>query len=209
MVARVKLARPALLFVVIASLLAGCSASAVSTPRPSAASTGSGTPEVRPTPAFVDGLPTSCEAFFSGLTSFVSPDGSLVLDPGWKSAPGVPRQETSGYGTYDPTLAALLSTNPGLICDWAPPTGPTDTFLTTQVRHIDSATQQTALARMTELGWSCNEFYGGQWCLTNDSHTGRSIGESQFLGHGVWLASDWNDAGPDTYTPELVKILFG
>jgi hypothetical protein len=135
-----------------------------------------------------------------------------VLDPAWKSGPGKPRAETSGYGTYDPTLASLLSKEPGLICDWAPASGPSDTFLTTQLRHVDAATQQAALARMKELkelGWGCGATNGGEWCLTDDSHTGRSIGESQFVGNGDWLASNWNNAGPQTYPPELLKILFG
>ena len=83
------------------------------------------------------------------------------------------------------------------------------TFLTTQLRHVDDATQQAALTRLKELGWTCSSEYGGQWCLTNDSHTGVSIGESQFLGKSVWLASDWNNAGPENYTPRLLTILFG
>ena len=206
-----KFATPALLCLVVLSL-AGCTASATSTPTRSTASPSSSTLSTPATPAIVDGLPSSCDAFFSGLKEFVSPDGSLVLDPTWKSGPGKPRIETSGYGTYDPILAGLLSKDPGLICDWAPSAGPSDTFLTTQLRHVDAATQQAAIARMQELkdlGWGCSESYGGEWCLTNDSHTGRSIGESQFVGHGDWLASNWNNAGPETYTPELLKILFG
>ncbi|WP_205244991.1 hypothetical protein [Leifsonia tongyongensis] len=203
-----KLAEPALLCLVLLTLT-GCTSPATTLPIRSTASRSVGTPSPTATPTIVDGLPSSCDAFFSGLKKFVSPDGSLVLDPTWKSGPGVPRAETSGYGTYDPTLANSLSKAPGLICDWAPPTGPSDTFLTTQVRHVDAVTAQAAIVRMKQLGWFCSEFYGGEWCLTNDSHTGRAIGESQFLGHGDWLASNWNNAGPETYTPELLRILFG
>ena len=207
-VASVKLAKPVVLCILVLTLV-GCTAPAKAPPTSTAPSHPSSTPSAQATPAFADGLPTSCDAFFSGLKDFVSPDGSLVLDPAWKSAAPETRQEASGYGTYDPTLAGMLSKDPGLICDWAPVAGPSDTFLTTQVRHVDAATQQAAIARMTDLGWGCSESYGGEWCLTNDSHTGRSIGESQFLGHGDWLASDWNNAGPETYTPELLKILYG
>ena len=158
------------------------------------------------TPAIEDKLPTSCDALYSGLNDFMSDGGSLVLNPAWRSGPGVPR---TGYGTYDADLAGMLSNNPGLICDWAPPTGPSDTFLTTQMRYVDVATGQAATARMRAMGWFCGQAYGGQWCVTNDSSTGRSIGESHWVGQGYWIASNWNNAGPRSYTPELLKRLFG
>jgi hypothetical protein len=103
----------------------------------------------------------------------------------------------------------MLSQNPGVICDWAPAKGPTDTFLTTQFRHVDAATQKAVIARINNLNWGCSIASDGEWCLTNDSHTGRSIGESQFVGDGVWIASNWNNAGPETYTPRLLQALFG
>jgi hypothetical protein len=201
----VKLATPALLFV-LAIALTGCTSSATKQPTTSTTVQSLGTPTPSATTAFVEGLPTSCEAFYSGLENFVSDDGALVLNPAWKSGPGVPR---SSYGTYDPSLDGPLSQSPGLICDWAPSAGPSDTFLTTQIRRVDEATRQAAFARMNQLGWSCGQAYDGRWCVTNDSHTGRSIGESQYFGHGIWLASNWNNAGPETYTPELLKRLFG
>ena len=176
---------------------------------PTRGSSPASAPAPATTPNVVDGLPANCDVLFSGQKTFVSPDGSLVLNPAWKSGPGTSRPVASGYGTYDQTLAGMLSTDPGMICDWAPPTGPSTTFLTTQLRHADDATQQAALTRLKELGWECSPDYGGQWCLTNDSHTGVSIGESQFLGKGIWLASDWNNAGPENYTPRLLTILFG
>jgi hypothetical protein len=178
-------------------------------PIPSRAPSQASTPTPADTPNVVDGLPADCATLFSGLKTFVSPDGSLVLNPAWKSGPGTSRPVASGYGSYDPTLAGMLSSDPGVVCDWAPPTGPSTTFLTTQLRHVDAATQQAALARLKGLGWGCNPDYGGEWCLTDDSHTGVSIGESQFFGKGVWLASDWNNAGPETYTPRLLMTLFG
>ncbi|MFF1572482.1 hypothetical protein ACFVWR_07010 [Leifsonia sp. NPDC058292] len=203
-----KLARSAVIGLIVLSL-AGCTASAASTPTrtPAAHSSASPAPSAAPV-VDDDGLPTSCDAFYSGLHDFVSPDGSLTLNPAWKSGPGAPRAEGSGYGTYDPALAVMLSNAPGLICDWAPATGPSDTFLTTQLRHVDAATEQAVIARMHQLGMGCGKAYSGEWCVTNNSDTGRSIGESQWVGHGVWLASNWNNAGPQTYTPELLKILF-
>jgi hypothetical protein len=206
----VKLAAPAFVCIVVLAL-AGCSMSSASAPTASkaSASAASSAPAPDPSPSVVDGLPANCDAFFSGQKTFISPDGSLVLNPTWKSGPGEARAVSVGYGTYDPTLAGMLSTDPGMICDWAPPTGPSTTFLTTQLRHVDDATEKAAITRLNELGWTCTAEYGGQWCLTDDSHTGVSIGESQFLGKGIWLASDWNNAGPDTYTPRLLHILFG
>lgn len=205
-VAHVRLAKPALLCLV-AIALTSCTSPA--TTQPIRSTIGTSTPAPSATPAFVDGLPTSCDALYAGLEKFVSDDGSLVLNPAWKSGTGVARAEASGYGTYDPVLSASLSQSPGLICDWAPAAGPSDTFLTTQIRHVDAATQQAAFSRMNELEWGCGQAYDGRWCVTNDSHTGRSIGESQYFGHGIWLASNWNNAGPETYTPELLRRLFG
>ncbi|WP_157780338.1 hypothetical protein [Leifsonia xyli] len=203
-----KLARSAVVGLIALSL-AGCTAAATSAPTQSAVAHGPSSPTGSATPAVVDGLPTSCKAFFSGLTTFVSPDGSLVLNPPWKSGSRAPRADASGYGSYDSTLAPMLSQDPGIICDWAPANGPTDTFLTTQFRHVDAATAQAAITRMEQLNWGCSAIYDGEWCLTNDSHTGRSIGESQYLGHGDWIASNWNNAGPETYTPRLLQSLFG
>lgn len=157
-------------------------------------------------PATVDKLPTSCEALYSGLNEFMSDGGSLVLNPAWRSGSGAPRTD---YGTYDADLAGMLAKNPELICDWAPATGPSDTFLTTQMRHVNVASGQAATARMRAKGWFCGQAYNGQWCVTNDSSTGRSIGESHWVGQGYWIASNWNNAGPQTYTPELLKRLFG
>lgn len=193
----------------IALSLAGCTASATSAPSQSATHQATHSPVASATPAVADGLPTSCKAFYSVLTTFMSPDGSLVLNPAWKSGPGVVRAEAGGYGSYDPTLAPLLAHNPGVICDWAPSAGPSDTFLTTQFRHVDDTTAQTAIAHLEQLNWGCSPVYDGMWCLTDDSHTGRSIGESQYFGHGDWIASDWNNAGPETYTPRLLQSLFG
>jgi hypothetical protein len=47
---------------------------------------------------------------------------------------------------------------------------------------------------LEQLNWGCSPYASGMWCLTNDSHTGRSIGESRYFGHGDWIASDWNNA---------------
>lgn len=205
---RVKLAKPAVIGLIALSL-AGCTAPATSAPTHSASTHVLSSPAPSVTPAVVDGLPSSCDAFYSSLRTFVSPDGTLKLDPAWKSGPGASRAAASGYGSYDPMLAGLLAQQPGLICDWAPATGPSETFLTTQFRHVDAATAKAVVARIENLDWGCSPTYDGMWCLTDDSHTGRSIGESQYVGRGVWVASNWNDAGPETYTPRLLQSLFG
>ncbi|NEN04719.1 hypothetical protein G3T36_02440 [Diaminobutyricibacter tongyongensis] len=203
-----KLSSATVLCIVVLAL-AGCSAPAAGAPTPSRSSAAAAAAAPVTTPGIVDGLPADCNGLFRGLETFVSPDGSLKLNPAWKSGPGTLRSIADGFGTYDPTLAGMLSADPGVICDWAPATGPSTTFLTTQLRQVDDATRQAALTRLKELGWGCSAEYDGEWCLTDDSHTGVSIGESQFLGRGVWLASDWNNAGPETYTPRLLQTLFG
>ncbi|MDR6969761.1 hypothetical protein [Leifsonia shinshuensis] len=200
-----KLATPAVIGLIALSL-AGCTAAATSGPTRSAVAPSPSMPAVPSAPAIVEKLPSSCDALYAGLTDFMSDNGSLVLNPAWKSGPGVPR---AGFGTYDAALGGMLSKSPGLICDWAPATGPSDTFLTTQLRHVDVATGQAATARMRAMGWFCGQAYSGQWCVTNDDSTGRSIGESHWVGQGYWIASNWNNAGPRTYTPELLKRLFG
>jgi hypothetical protein len=159
----------------------------------------------------VDGLPSSCDTLYSPeLRNFVSPDGSLALNPAWKSGPGTVRSADSGYGSRDPTISTMLSTAPGLICDWAPPAGPSYQFLTTQVRHADETTRKAVLARAEEIGAACTPYLDGDWCVMNaPDGNGALVGESQYFRDGVWLASDWYDAGPEQYTGKMIETLFG
>lgn len=199
---------PVVLFL-SALALAGCTAT--DAPQPPSTSTPAAEATPAPTPLVVDGLPSSCDALFTpALKKFVSPDGSLELNPAWKSGPGTVRTVENGYGSYDPTIAKVLSTDPGLVCDWAPPAGPSYRFLTTQVRHVDSATKQAVLAHMGKLGAACTPYMGGNWCVTNiPDGNGVYVGEAQFFRDDVWLASDWYDAGPEMYTTKMIKTLFG
>jgi hypothetical protein len=203
---RVKRIVPIVLFLATVALT-GCTAphpEPIATPAAATASPAS-------TPAVAGGLPTSCDALYSpALRKFVSPDDSLALNPDWKSGPGTVRSTERGYGSYDATVAGVLSTDPGLICDWAPPVGPSNLFLTTQVRHVDEATQAAVLARMKKIDAACTPYLDGDWCVMNTPDgNGALVGESQFFRNGVWLASDWYDAGPESYTAEMVKSLFG
>ncbi|MFF1879670.1 hypothetical protein [Leifsonia sp. NPDC058230] len=144
------------------------------------------------------------------MQEFVSPDGALALNPAWKSGPDAVRSVENGYGSWDPNLARTLSTAPGLICDWAPPAGPSELFLTTQVRHVDGTTQAAALARLATIGAACNAYLGGDLCVMNaPDGNGALVGESQYFRDGVWLASDWYNAGPEGYTNEMIKTMFG
>jgi hypothetical protein len=204
----VKRIIPVVLFL-SALALAGCTATDAT--QPTSTSTTAAAAAPTPTPAVVNGLPSSCDALYSpALQKFVSPDGSLALNPAWKSGPGTVRTIENGYGSYDPDIARMLSTNPGLLCDWAPPAGPSSLFLTTQVRHIDEATKDAALARMNEIHAACTPYMGGDWCVINaPDGNGALVGESQFFRDGVWLASDWYNAGPEMYTAELIKTMFG
>ncbi len=202
--------------------LAGCTGAGTAAPRPAAsgASTASSTPAAStasPPPSGPGALPTNCDDLFTpGLRERISPDGSLALNPAWLQEPGNARKPDDGYGTLDPVLAQTLSTHPGLVCDWTEPSGPGDAFLTTQVRAVDAATQQSALARMEELaadpasGWTCIDYEQGRWCLvnTNDGR-GNIRGESQFFRDGMWIASDWVNAGPEGYTSLLLQRIFG
>lgn len=196
--------------------LSGCTAQGAATPA---------TPSVSPTPtasapaltSTPGAMPTSCDDLFTpGLRAQISPDGFLALNPAWLQEPGNERKVENGYGTFDPDLAKILSSDPGLLCDWTKASGPGEVFLITQVRKVDAATQQAALARMTDLasdpdtGWTCTDYTAGRWCLVNTNDgTGNVSGESHFFRDGLWIASDWVNAGPETYTPLLVTRIFG
>ena len=199
--------------------LAGCTAEGAAGPTatatsPSPSPSASSTPPLTSTPG---ALPASCDDLFTpALKQVISPDGFLVLDPAWLQEPGNERKLENGYGTFDPVLAQSLSTDPGLLCDWSKASGPGEVFLTTQVRKVDAAAHETALARMTELasdpstGWMCTDYSGGRWCLVNTNDgTGNIRGESQFFRDGIWIASDWVNAGPEDYTTRLIQRIFG
>ncbi|MFF1573724.1 hypothetical protein ACFVWR_13325 [Leifsonia sp. NPDC058292] len=193
--------------------LTGCTAPLTTGPHTAAthATTTDATPTAPASTTVAEGLLTSCDALYSPeLQKFVSPDGSLVLNPAWKSGAGTIWSPDGGYGSHDPTISALLSADPGLVCDWAPATGPSAQFLTTQVRHADQTVRDAALARAKALGAVCTPYRGGDWCVTNvPDGNGALVGESQFFRGGVWLASDWYDAGPDQYTDKMITTLFG
>lgn len=202
--------------------LAGCTGDGAAAPRPtttgsSTASPAEGAATASPLTSTPGALPTSCDDLFTpGLRDRISPDGSLVLNPTWLQEPGNERRPDDGYGTLDPVLAQTLSTDPGLVCDWTEPSAPGDAFLITQVRAVDAATQQSALARMEELaadpasGWTCIDYDAGRWCLVNTNDGKRNIrGESQFFRDGMWIASDWVNAGPEGYTSLLLQRIFG
>lgn len=202
--------------------LAGCTGDGAAAPRPTAssgaaASSTPGASAASPLTSTPGALPASCDDLFTpGLRERMSPDGSLALNPAWLQEPGNERKADNGYGTLDPVLAQTLSTDPGLVCDWTAPSGPGDAFLITQVRAADAATQQSALARMEELaadpasGWTCIDYDQGRWCLVNTNDgKGNIRGESQFFRDGMWIASDWVNAGPEGYTSLLLQRIFG
>lgn len=202
--------------------LAGCAGDGSAAPRPTASGTPApssthAAPTAAPLTSAPGALPTSCDDLFTpGLRERVSPDGFLALNPAWLQEPGYERKVENGYGTFDPQLAQLLSADPGLLCDWSKASGPGEVFLITQVRPVDAAAQATALARMEDLaadpdtGWTCTDYDEGRWCLVNTNDgTGNVRGESHFFRGGLWIATDWVNAGPEGYTPLLVQRIFG
>lgn len=199
--------------------VAGCTGDGAAT-RISTVSTASATPTASTAPPLTStpgAMPKSCDDLFTpALKEYISPDGFLALNPAWLQEPGNERKLENGYGTFDPELAKMLSVDTGVLCDWSKASGPGEVFLITQVRKVDAATQQTALARMAELasdpntGWTCVDYTAGRWCLVNTNDgTGNVQGESHFFRDGIWIASDWVNAGPEEYTPHLVQRIFG
>lgn len=201
--------------------LAGCTGDGAAAPRPTTPAASptatSPAPTTSPLTSTPGAMPTSCDDLFTpGIRERVSPDGFLVLNPTWLQDPGNERKLENGYGTFDPTLARMLSTDTGLLCDWSKASGPGEVFLVTQVRKVDAAAQAAALARMEELssdpntGWTCIDYEEGRWCLVNTNDgTGNIRGESQFFRGGLWIASDWVNAGPENYTTLLIQRIFG
>lgn len=194
------------------TVLTACAAGGPPPAEPTASgpTTSGPTASTTPSSAATVSVPRDCDELYpADLRKLISPDGLLVLNPAWMSEPGNERKRENGYGSFDPELISRLVEQPGLICDWAKASGGGEVFITTQVRRIDPQSGDAAVARMRSLGWACGDDLGGVWCTTEAERDGALAGESHLLRDGVWVATDWVNAGPQGYTAALARRIFG
>lgn len=159
-------------------------------------------PVTRPEPAPGTPTPASCADIYSD--NMVAAFGDLTLNPGWTSDPEADAQN----GTADADLTAIVQASDHLTCRWASPAGPSDTGVATNVVWVTPG-QATAVAdRLLVLGLNCYEELGGLRCITETESDEGRFGQSHFLRGGIWLATQWSNAGPDGYTHDMIATMW-
>lgn len=164
------------------------------TPAPTPSPTGSpmpGTPR-----------PTDCEELYS--PAMVDAFGELVLNPDWTTAPG----EDTQRGPTDEALREVYEENDNLLCIWTTAEGASGTGVTTAVVWVDNDEREAVADRLAELGFNCYEEREGLRCVTETTTEDGTYGESHFLRDGIWLSTQYTNAGPAGYTLDIVDNLW-
>lgn len=178
-------------------------------------------PEPEPEPTAVRvGVPSSCEQIYTPAML------TLLRGTGLDENHG---QQTSGIGSLDPQLQALITATPHLTCTWGPPG---EVGLVTNVTGVTEAQSADVLARMRATGFTCGEVAGGTRCskllvdpkdLTEEDREAMpwglsaetdpmysyGAGESAFLRDGLWVATHWSMIAPPNYTESIAGKIFG
>ncbi|PXA68709.1 hypothetical protein CTB96_19220 [Cryobacterium arcticum] len=170
---------------------AGPTASNSGTPAASGSSAAPGTPQ-----------PGSCDELYS--PEMVAAFGDMVLNPAWLDDPELDMK----IGEDDPVLEGVIDANDSLLCQWAKPEGPSGAGVSTTLVWVDAADSATVEDHLRDRGDSCSEQEGGLRCTTEGSNDEGYFGESHFLRDGIWLATEYSNAGPDGYTLDMVNNLW-
>jgi hypothetical protein len=165
------------------------------TPDPSA--TASPTPGSTAVP-----LPASCDALYS--PAMVAAYGRMVLNPPWLDDPELELR----IGEDDPVLQGVLDDSEVLLCQWVMPEGPSGAGVSTTVATIDDEQTGLIVDHLRDRGDSCFAERGGIRCTTAGSNDEGYFGESHFLRDGVWIATEYSNAGPEGYTLDIVNNLW-
>ncbi|MWB99596.1 hypothetical protein [Agromyces seonyuensis] len=145
-------------------------------------------------------LPVDCAGLY---TRDWTPDmEGLVLSPGWSDPAAYP-------GSGDETVAGLAAASVELECVWADADAAGERSLATKVSVPSAPQQEAAIARMTELGYSCWEERSGTRCTAEWRGDGGLSGDSHFFRDGIWFATRWVGLAPSGYTHDLVAAVFG
>jgi hypothetical protein len=166
------------------------------------------TPTLTPTPtataAAEPGTPrtTDCAELYS--PAMVAALGDLDLNPEWLDEPG----EELRIGPADDDLRNLIEENDSLRCIWTTAEGASDVGVVTAVVWVDANERAEATERFDELGYNCYQERQGLRCVTEVTTTEGTFGESHFLRGGVWLSTQYSNAGPAGYTLDMVDNLW-
>jgi len=172
--------------------------------RPAPAAAASPVPVTAPTAAVAPGTPkpASCNEIYS--PDMVAAFGDLVLNPAWTTEPGADVR----VGADDPELRAIINASEHLSCRWVSPAGASGSGVSTSVVWVTAEQTAAVEARLRALGMECYEELGGLRCITETSAGADSIGQSHFLRGGIWLATQYVNAGPDGYTHDMVNTIW-
>lgn len=170
--------------------------------RPVPASPPAPAPVTRPAPAPGTPTPASCDDIYSD--EMVDAFGDLTLNPGWTTDPAADAQN----GTDDPDLSAIVQASDHLTCRWANPAGPSDTGVATNLVWVTPVQATAVTDRLLVLGLNCYEELDGLRCITETESEDGRFGQSHFVRGGIWLATQWSNAGPDGYTHDIVATLW-
>ncbi|MGY4858108.1 hypothetical protein [Cryobacterium sp. AP23] len=184
-------------------------------PRPAATPTASDAPRpvpsstpapITPTPTTSLALgtprPTDCEELYS--PAMVEAFGNLVLNPDWLDNP----DENLNIRPADEQLSELIDQNDSLECIWTTAEGGSDVGVATAVVWVDPDEREAAADRLDELGFDCFDEREGLRCTTEETTDEGFVGESHFLRDGIWLSTQYANAGPAGYTLDIVDNLW-
>ena len=146
--------------------------------------------------------PASCDDLYS--PEMVAAFGSMVLNPAWLDDPELEMR----IGEDDPVQQEIIEANDSLLCQWAMPEGPSGAGVSTTVVWVDAEDSATIQAHLADRGDSCFEQQGGLRCTTESSNDEGYFGESHFLRDGIWVATEYSNAGPEGYTLDIVNNLW-
>lgn len=154
------------------------------------------TPAASTAPPKLVNIPTDCKKLFT--LDWASKLNGLVLGP-----------MTATPDEVDEPMDVLFG-NAKLRCQWAAPAGTRiDASITTVVAKVTTQQAADAQAKLKAEGQVCAPQYGGVRCLWQSSNAQGTYGHSHLFRDGIWLATFWWNAGPDGYTADVAKALFG
>lgn len=142
--------------------------------------------------------PSDCQELYS--PAIVEAFGDKVLNPGWTLAPD------SGvrHGSNDPELVAVIDAAEHLSCVWGSEAGGSDSGLSTNLVWVSAEQNALVQGRLVALGMSCYDELGGVRCVRSTTEGTDTFGESHFLREGIWIATQYANAGPDGYTQDMI-----
>jgi hypothetical protein len=146
--------------------------------------------------------PSSCDELYSD--EMVDAFGTMVLNPKWLDDPDLDLK----IGEDDPVLQGVLDDNDYLLCQWAMPDGPSGAGVSTTVAWVDAQDSALVESHLRDRGDSCSEQQDGLRCTTQGSNDEGYFGESHFLRDGIWVATEYSNAGPEGYTRDIVNNLW-